>query len=60
MPFRAISWVAERLGFKSRETPVDEAERHFIYVKIPEPLGPIARGERFKDPLQESLDAHRT
>lgn len=35
----------------------DAAERgqHFFYVLIPESLGPIARGEKYEDPLIEAL-----
>jgi len=29
----------------------------FVYVKIPGDIQPIARGERFEDPLQLALDA---
>jgi hypothetical protein len=29
----------------------------FFYVRIPEDLQPIARGDRYEDPLQEALDA---
>ena len=27
----------------------------FVYIKIPEDIGPIARGEKYEDPLEEQL-----
>ena len=51
-----ISWLRQRLGLTPRGT-AREPETHFVYIKIPGELGPIARGERFEDPIQESLDS---
>ncbi|MBN8248809.1 MAG: hypothetical protein J0L84_15390 [Verrucomicrobia bacterium] len=34
-----------------------EQGQFFFYVRIPEDLLPIARGERYEDPLQDALDA---
>ncbi len=28
---------------------------HFFYVRIPEDIGPLDRGDRYEDPLQEAL-----
>ncbi len=33
------------------------SDRYFIYVKIPEQIGPLDRGEKYEDPLQEMLEA---
>lgn len=32
-----------------------EAGRHFFYVRIPEALGPIERGDKYEEPLQNAL-----
>lgn len=32
-----------------------ERYEHFFYVRIPESIGPSARGERYEDPLDEAL-----
>lgn len=32
-----------------------ERGQHFFYVLIPEPLGPLDRGEKYEDPLNEAL-----
>lgn len=32
-----------------------ERRQHFFYVLIPEPLGPVDRGERYEDPLSDAL-----
>src|SRR5687768_18328169 len=32
-----------------------ERGQHFFYVLIPEPLGPMDRGEKYEDPLSEAL-----
>ncbi|MGC4089965.1 MAG: hypothetical protein QM756_19170 [Polyangiaceae bacterium] len=53
---RLIVWLAERLGFKAPTTTASP-ETHFVYVKIPEDLGPLDRGARYEDPLQDSLDS---
>src|SRR4051812_22208712 len=34
-----------------------ERGEFFFYVRIPEDLQPIARGDRYEDPLQDALDA---
>ncbi len=34
-----------------------EDERFFFYVRIPESVGPLERGDRYEDPLQEALTA---
>ncbi len=31
--------------------------RFFFYVRIPESVGPIDRGDRYEDPLQQALSA---
>lgn len=31
--------------------------RCFFYVRIPESIGPMGRGDRYEDPLQEALSA---
>src|SRR5688572_16639659 len=30
----------------------------FIYIKIPEDIGPVARGEKYEDPLDKQLSLH--
>ena len=42
------------LGFAEEAA---EDGRYFFYVRIPEPLGPLERGERYEEPLQEALSA---
>ncbi len=32
-----------------------ERGQHFFYVLIPEPLGPMDRGEKYEDPLADAL-----
>ena len=32
-----------------------ERGQHFFYVLIPEPLGPMDRGEKYEDPLSDAL-----
>ncbi|MGC4073567.1 MAG: hypothetical protein QM760_13835 [Nibricoccus sp.] len=47
-----------RALFSFRKSPaVEEAEMltSFIYVKIPEDIGPIDRGEKYEDPLEQKL-----
>lgn len=34
-----------------------EDGKHFYYVRIPEDIGPLERGDRYEDPLQEALTA---
>ena len=34
-----------------------EDGKHFFYVRIPENIGPLDRGDRYEDPLQEALTA---
>jgi len=51
-----ISWLRQRLGLTPRST-ASPPETHFVYIKIPEELGPMDRGERYEDPIQESLDS---
>jgi hypothetical protein len=34
-----------------------EDGRFFFYVRIPESIGPLVRGDRYEDPLQEVLTA---
>lgn len=29
--------------------------KHFYYIRIPEPIGPLERGDRYEDPLQQAL-----
>ena len=58
MAFRILSWLAARLGFEKRAADA-RPETHFVYIKIPESVGPLNRGDRYEDPLQASLDAHR-
>ena len=31
----------------------------FVYIKIPAPLGPLERGERYEDPLEAVLSQHQ-
>jgi hypothetical protein len=33
------------------------ADTHFVYIKIPESLKPIPRGDKYEDPIQASLQA---
>jgi hypothetical protein len=40
-------------------TPVDQVSQAnplFVYIKIPGDIDPVDRGERFEDPLQETLE----
>ena len=53
---RLVAWLAERLGFRERTISRDPGT-HFVYVKIPDDIGPLDRGERYEDPIQESLDS---
>ena len=39
---------------KKLETPVNST--YFIYVKLPEAMGPLERGQRYEDPIQEKLE----
>ncbi len=32
-----------------------ERGQHFFYVLIPEPMGPMDRGEKYEDPLSDAL-----
>jgi hypothetical protein len=32
-----------------------ERGQHFFYIRIPESLGPVARGEKYEDPLSEAI-----
>ncbi len=34
-----------------------EDGRFFFYVRIPESIGPLVRGDRYEDPLQEALSS---
>jgi hypothetical protein len=34
-----------------------QSEPHYIYAKIIDPIGPIERGTKYEDPLQDVLDA---
>jgi hypothetical protein len=53
---RVVSWFgrdpeAERFEAGARtETP-------FVYVKIPEDIGPVDRGAKYEDPIEEQLQA---
>ena len=40
-----------------RDFARDAAERgeHFFYIRIPESLGPVERGERYEEPLDDAL-----
>ena len=40
-----------------RDFAIDASERgrHFFYVRIPESLGPIARGEKYEGPLCQAI-----
>jgi hypothetical protein len=31
---------------------------HFFYVRIPESIGPVVRGERYEDPLDDALSVN--
>ena len=53
MAFRILSWLAARLGFEKRAADAGP-ETHFVYIKIPESVGPLNRGDRYEDPLQRS------
>jgi hypothetical protein len=39
--------------------PPAPARPVFLYVKIPEPLGPVARGKKYEDPVGELLQARK-
>ncbi len=49
--------IAISLARGSRSAPVqaDETPRVFVFVKVPEPLMPIERGEKYVDPLDAAL-----
>lgn len=47
--------TATKLYAGGSEVPVP-AETFFLYVKIPEAIMPIARGEKYEDPLQRFLE----
>jgi hypothetical protein len=32
-----------------------ESGQHFFYIRIPESLGPLARGEKYEDPLGKAM-----
>jgi hypothetical protein len=53
----AMRWLRSLFG--DRDAPVNESApvraAHFIYVKIPESLGPIDRGTKYEDPLDDRL-----
>lgn len=34
-----------------------EDGKHFFYLRIPEDIGPLERGDRYEDPLQDALTA---
>ncbi len=48
-----------RSFFNSREKPASEPTNAtaFIYVKIPDGIGPMDRGEKYEDPLELKLSA---
>ena len=54
-----LGLIRKLLGRKSQAKAESVPERDpqcFVYVKIPGDIQPIARGERFEDPLQVALD----
>jgi hypothetical protein len=34
---------------------IPPGEGHFVYIKIPEPIGPIVRGSKYEDPIDAKL-----
>jgi hypothetical protein len=42
---------------RSSDTPPKWGPQQFVYVMIPGDIQPLARGERFEDPLEEVLQA---
>ena len=66
-----MGWFSKLFGRKANEPdveaqqaidallnePLSESDGFFVYIKIPEQIEPIDRGEKYEDPLQEMLDA---
>ena len=48
--------IANRVEVMRRmaENAHDQGE-HFVYVRIPEPLGPFERGDKYEDPIETAL-----
>lgn len=47
--------IALLRGSRSAPVQASNAARSYVFVKIPEPLMPVERGEKYGDPLDEVL-----
>lgn len=47
--------IALLRGSRSAPVQADNAARFFVFVKVPEPLTPVERGQKYGDPLDEML-----
>ena len=51
----ALGAIALLRGSRSAPVQADTAPRVFVFVKVPEPLTPVERGEKYGDPLDAVL-----
>ena len=48
--------IANRVTFmRDMAAGFQDQGEHFVFVRIPEPLGPFERGDKYEDPLIEAL-----
>jgi hypothetical protein len=52
-------WLGLDSDSKTSPQSVSREKPLFVYVKLPCDIGPIDRGERFEDPLQERLEQEK-
>ncbi len=50
------TWLGLDPDSKTAVVQVNQSNPLFVYIKIPEDIHPVERGERFEDPLQEALE----
>ena len=52
---KAKKQLNPRQVFMQERARRSERRQHFFYIRIPESLGPVRRGEKYEDPLREDL-----
>jgi hypothetical protein len=50
-----LEWLRAAFRGSAKVESLSPPDAHFVYVKIPEPIGPIDRGSKYEDPIDDRL-----
>ena len=56
---RLLRWLRSLFGASNdaESQLVPPGDGHFVYIKIPESIGPMARGSKYEDPIAAKLES---